>query len=1055
MHTVKAQQKLSLLPIVENGKWGFIDKTGKIKVEPAFDQVGDFDDQLLVVKKNDLFYLLDSSGTIVFKEGFEDINIIDKEFVAVKNKGFALADKKGKLYSEFSYSLISRNKLHTISLKTDTTSFRLFNTYTYQLSKDQFSEVKIYPEEKYISVRKGDNVGILDSLHRYVLELVPGEKVFFEKGIPVVKIKGKYQIYSSNGKICGDTLYWKDYRILSDKFVEVWNAPSKKFILSQTTGRQFPFSKFQSCEVLGNSFLLVTNGNKKGLMNTDGAFVLPIEQDRIELAKDNTIRFFKNNKTGILSAEGKQIFSLQFDNVEEFNKDGIAFATKDNLWGIVSKTGKFLTPCKYDYIEITEASWKCYQNTSMDLYTLQNPSLVEEMIHFNEVGTVSINKKMQRNYGFSNRVETSGSSNNFIESKNGNYKLTSRAYEYSTKARIKCLIENNFLSVDRLYGVYSFISKRKIAYEEYWDIQFNELEEQEYARVIMSGDRQALLGRKGNLKKAFPVSKNGKEVLSPITYIGPFVNGLARVNIGGAFVKGSDLKDIDRNTFSHHSLSCRGGVWGYINGDGIVSIKIDMEYASDFVKGRAIVKRNGKYGVIDTLNEYIVKPEYDFISYLENSNKSYFTLIKNTVENGLLNDKGKVLIKAQYTNMHEPSENRVSVRDKNLWGVCDFSGAVVVPFKYEYIGSFKEGKAPFREKMKWGFIDSMGAVKIEPMYSEQLNFSNGYAAVKIKDKWGFINDAGKIVIPALYNKANSFQDGVASVYLRKKWWFIDTKGKKISRHWVTKISSFNQDGLAIVRKKKAYYVLRKSDGKFLTKGKYKSISPYSEGLACVKNKKNKTGFIDTQGKLVIPAIYLGAGDFSEGLARVRYPNKKWGYIDKKNKPKIAPEFSRAENFSEGRATVILEKKTMVIDSFGIRLFELPETKLGKYKEGMLLINGIYYNQQGKKEMGPFKYATPFNNGVAKVFMETEKKYGNYLIDKKNISIAHYYSITDVENHLARFTIYNRTGLADLSGKILSEPLYQRIQYVGDEIFRVDYFDAVGYFRKDGTWILKP
>jgi hypothetical protein len=1058
MQTGKAQQAVSLLPVTKNGKWGFIDLTGKIVIVPGFDQVGSFNGQIAAVQKNNLFYLIDTTGAFVFKEGYEDLNIINKEFVAIRKTRFALADRKGNIYSDFSYTFISENNLSTLSLRTDTNSYNLFNAITYKLLPDRFSKFEIHPKEKYIDVKQNDKVGLLDSLHHYILRLVPGVKAFLDNGAAIVKTKDGFQIYKDSTSICGDTLVWKGYKVLSSKFIEAWNNPAKKYILSVVNGKQFPFFQFITCEALEKTPLLVViNGKKRGLLNAEGESVIPIENDHIKVEKDSTIRYVKNGKIGMLTWEGKTIFPQYFDWIGEFNENGIALAMKDSLLGIVNRIGKILVAFKYDDIEITNESWKAYRNNSMDLYVLRNPTIVDEMIHFNNVGSVHINKRTYRNYSFNNFIEAPEKSivqnKTTIISKKGNYKLISRAYEYPAKFKLNCLINLNYKNVRYMYGAYNFVDKRLVASSKYWDIQLDELEDQEYARIILPGDAQGLVGRNGTLKITFPILKNGKEVQTSITYIGPFIHGLARINLGGTFGNGEDIKDRNRTTFSIHKLSCNGGLWGYINGDGMVAINIDLEYASDFLDGKAIIKTKGKYGVIDTLNNFIIKPEYDFISLLENSNNKYFKLVKNRRETGILNDKGEIIIKAQYEDMNVQNENRIPIKKNGLWGACDYRGAEIIPFQYDYLASFCEGKSSFKEKNKWGFIDSSGRILKNATYSEVYNFSNGYAAIKEKSKWGFIDSNGNKAIGAIYNKVNSFHNGTAFVYLNKKWWLIDKAGKKISHQWFSKVSDFNQHGLAIVRKKKKNLIVR-SDGKMISVGKYKSIGPFSGGLAKVKNKNNKYGFIDTLGKLVIPAVYFNAGDFSEGLVRVRYINSKWGYIDQKNKPKITAEYKSAEDFSEGKATVATTKNVFVIDSFGVKLFELPETTLGKYTESLLLLKGTYYNQQGKKEMGPFQQSTPFRNGIAKVTM-LKNNNGVHLINRKNISIANYSQIGEMKDHLAVFSIFNRMGIADVNGNIIAQPVYQSMKYMGNGIFQINRFDEVGYIRNDGVWLWQP
>ena len=47
-----------------NERWGYIDKTGKIVINPQFDEAGTFSDGLAVVRLGDKFGYIDTSGKI-------------------------------------------------------------------------------------------------------------------------------------------------------------------------------------------------------------------------------------------------------------------------------------------------------------------------------------------------------------------------------------------------------------------------------------------------------------------------------------------------------------------------------------------------------------------------------------------------------------------------------------------------------------------------------------------------------------------------------------------------------------------------------------------------------------------------------------------------------------------------------------------------------------------------------------------------------------------------------------------------------------------------------
>jgi hypothetical protein len=44
------------------------------------------------------------------------------------------------------------------------------------------------------------------------------------------------------------------------------------------------------------------------------------------------------------------------------------------------------------------------------------------------------------------------------------------------------------------------------------------------------------------------------------------------------------------------------------------------------------------------------------------------------------------------------------------------------------------------------------------------------------------------------------------------------------------------------------------------------------------------------------------------------------------------------------------------------------------------------------------------------------------------------------------------GVSDRRGKMLLEPVYERILYVGEGIFRVEINDQIGYWHKEKGWL---
>ena len=59
--------------VKKDGKWGFIDKNGKVVIEPQYDFAEPFSEGLGKVKKDGKWGFIDKSGKVVIEPQFDDV----------------------------------------------------------------------------------------------------------------------------------------------------------------------------------------------------------------------------------------------------------------------------------------------------------------------------------------------------------------------------------------------------------------------------------------------------------------------------------------------------------------------------------------------------------------------------------------------------------------------------------------------------------------------------------------------------------------------------------------------------------------------------------------------------------------------------------------------------------------------------------------------------------------------------------------------------------------------------------------------------------------------
>ncbi len=133
---------------------------------------------------------------------------------------------------------------------------------------------------------------------------------------------------------------------------------------------------------------------------------------------------------------------------------------------------------------------------------------------------------------------------------------------------------------------------------------------------------------------------------------------------------------------------------------------------------------------------------------------------------GYTDTKGRWVVPAIYDHAAEFDQDVAAVREgwapTALYGLINNKGKVILKPQFEELGVLSHGLMAAAKGGKFGFIDAQGHWKIKPTYDSALEFSEGFAAVCIKQRWGFINKKGNVVVPLKYQNVGSFENGIAS-----------------------------------------------------------------------------------------------------------------------------------------------------------------------------------------------------------------------------------------------------------------------------------------------------
>lgn len=373
---------------------------------------------------------------------------------------------------------------------------------------------------------------------------------------------------------------------------------------------------------------------KWGVIDYSGNEILPCEYDWIEDKPVNgLLSIRKGEKCGFIDVMGNLLLEPSYYDISSFNHGYAIVSKKDSyydyeddydreysLYGVIDSNLDEVIPCAFRSMKYIEESHlfeteKGYKDTSgrfvaeCDGKKIYVPSKYLYCKSFNNGSAVAVLKAWPENrYALIN-----GEAGDIIPPifdsltllSNGSYKfkLNDKYGLIDNTGRI--ILSNKYHAIGKFVDnlacarvdVKSADSNKEINLYGYIDLQGNEVLPVEYEfigkrfnnrSVVMKGGEWCLFGIDDHKLTAFP----------GVAHLGPCVSDdMCKINIGGKYDKGNNR--------------VTGGLWGYCSVDGKTVIEAVYESACGFSEGFAAVKKDGKWGFINTSGKIVIPFKFD------------------------------------------------------------------------------------------------------------------------------------------------------------------------------------------------------------------------------------------------------------------------------------------------------------------------------------------------------------------------------------------------------------------------------------------------------------
>lgn len=328
-----------LYPVRVKDQCGFMDNTGKIIIEPQFDNVGLFHEGLVKIKKDGKWGYANRKGEIVITPQFEAVSSFmhDQTALVSQNDKWNIIDKNGNIIRQTNF---------------DKVYLSFFNmTGGYEFKKD----------DKRGVVTKSGNIILSDEgygINRNPDFIVIGVSKKIDNGSKSVK----WGFTDNSGKIIIKPVYDQVLPFGEDIAAVKTN---NKWVFINTKGEIISHANnmdFSNKSIFSEGLIVIKQNNKYGYADKTGNIIISPQFELAEQFSEGLAAVQNEQKLwGFIDKTGKFIIQPQFQDIpwelfidpkRGFHSCGLAVVRKGSYQGVIDKTGKFIIPPKYDYAAI-------------------------------------------------------------------------------------------------------------------------------------------------------------------------------------------------------------------------------------------------------------------------------------------------------------------------------------------------------------------------------------------------------------------------------------------------------------------------------------------------------------------------------------------------------------------------------------------------------------------------------------------------------------------------------------------------------------------------------
>lgn len=348
--------------------------------------------------------------------------------------------------------------------------------------------------------------------------------------------------------------------------------------------------------------------------------------------------------------------------------------------------------------------------------------------------------------------------------------------------------------------------------------------------------------------------------------------------------------------------------------DKIISGQYDG--ISAFQQERAIIQKDGKFGVLTLEGKELIPPTYKYISDFKNN----LAIVFQGDFAGVINLQGEIVVPIEYDNLSFfKNGHALAYKNKKL-GLISSDNKVIHPFVWDEASmlDFTQDFQTFvfRKGATYGVATISGEILIHPQSKELFHISDEEVAFVDQNKIGVMNHDSNVLIPAVYDSIYIAGGGYVGRN-NDKYYFINlTKGSVSQGYDSVKEFSDHQ-----------YLVTQNGHFGIYDAHQHKEILPVEfDDIRLMQNPHQETDFyIETikrsaiqegvvyrglatmSGKVLLPTLYSRLGFVNRGLIAYYNPMDQIGLLNLETLENSGLSYTSIRFYTDNQYGIVTDK----------------------------------------------------------------------------------------------------------------------------------------------------